>query len=63
MDAVYDWSRFNSLPRAYEWIRMELASKRVTAAELAASTIKYGNQGTIRRIGGCWNSWARRQSS
>jgi predicted transcriptional regulator of viral defense system len=51
VDAVYDWSRFNSLPRAYEWIRMELASKRVTPAELAACTIKYGNQGTIRRIG------------
>jgi len=28
-------------------------SKRVTPAELAASTIKYGNQGTIRRIGRC----------
>ena len=21
VDAVYDWSRFNSLPRAYDWIR------------------------------------------
>jgi predicted transcriptional regulator of viral defense system len=51
VDAVYDWSRFNSLPRAYEWIRTELVSKRVTAEELAASTLKYGNQGTIRRIG------------
>lgn len=51
VDAVYDWSRFNSLPRAYEWIRTELVSKRVTAAELTAITLKYGNQGTIRRIG------------
>ena len=24
LDAVYDWSRFNTLPRAYEWIRKEL---------------------------------------
>jgi predicted transcriptional regulator of viral defense system len=51
VDAVYDWSRFNSLPRAYAWIRDELAAKRVTQAELVTSTIRYGNQGTIRRIG------------
>ena len=25
VDAVYDWSRFNSLPRGYDWIRAELA--------------------------------------
>lgn len=24
-DAVYDWSRFNSLPRVFGWIRAELA--------------------------------------
>src|SRR4030042_226695 len=29
VDAVYDWSRFNSLPRAYAWIQSELAAKRV----------------------------------
>jgi hypothetical protein len=23
VDAVYDWSRFNSLPRGYDWIRGE----------------------------------------
>jgi predicted transcriptional regulator of viral defense system len=26
IDAVYDWSRFNTLPRAYDWIRRELAA-------------------------------------
>jgi predicted transcriptional regulator of viral defense system len=51
VDAVYDWSRFNSLPRAYEWIRSELAAKRVDAAELVAITLRYGDKGTIRRIG------------
>src|SRR5204862_7387624 len=29
VDAVYDRSRFNSLPRAYGWIRRELAAKRI----------------------------------
>jgi predicted transcriptional regulator of viral defense system len=51
LDAVYDWSRFNSLPRAYQWIRNELKSKRVTPSEMVSVTLKYGDIGTIRRIG------------
>jgi predicted transcriptional regulator of viral defense system len=51
VDAVYDWSRFNSLPRAYAWIRSELAAKRVDARSLVAITLRYGDKGTIRRIG------------
>lgn len=48
---MYDWSRFNSLPRGYEWIRKELKAKRVTPAELVSVTLKYGDIGTIRRMG------------
>ena len=51
VDAVYDWSRFNSLPRGYEWIRRELKARRVTAAGLVKTTLRYGDTGTIRRIG------------
>ena len=51
MDAVYDWSRFDTLPRAYEWIKRDLTAKRVSAADLVDVAIRYGNQGTIRRIG------------
>lgn len=51
VDAVYDWSRFNSLPRGYDWIRQELKKKRVGADALVQSTLKYGDKGTIRRIG------------
>jgi predicted transcriptional regulator of viral defense system len=51
VDAVYDWSRFNSLPRGYDWIRGELAASRVTAAELVTITLRYGDKGAIRRIG------------
>jgi len=28
VDAVYDWSRFNGIPRGYEWIRRELKARR-----------------------------------
>jgi predicted transcriptional regulator of viral defense system len=51
VDAVYDWARFNSLPRAYDWIRSDLAAARVTSAELTKVTLRYGDKGTIRRIG------------
>jgi predicted transcriptional regulator of viral defense system len=51
MDAVYDWSRFNSLPRAYQWIRNDLTTRRITAGELVKITLQYGDKGTIRRMG------------
>jgi len=51
VDAVYDWSRFSSLPRAYDWIRRDLASGRSSATDLVRAAVKYGNQGTLRRIG------------
>lgn len=51
VDAVYDWSRFNSLPRAFNWIRSDLADERVSIEELIRVTLQYGNISTIRRIG------------
>jgi predicted transcriptional regulator of viral defense system len=51
VDAIYDWSRFDTLPRAYDWVERELSAARVTAGELADLTLRYGNQGTIRRLG------------
>lgn len=51
VDAVYDWSRFDSLPRGYGWIRREMTARRVTAASLVKTALRYGDTGTIRRIG------------
>ena len=51
IDAVYDWSRFDSLPRGYSWIRTELGAGRVEASELVKNVVAFGNQGTVRRIG------------
>lgn len=51
VDAVYDWSRFGSLPRAFDWIRTDMAAGRVNAKELVRLTLRYGNTGTVRRIG------------
>ena len=51
MDAVYDWSRFNSLPRGYDWVGRETKNDFKLATELCEATIKYGNMATTRRIG------------
>jgi len=51
MDAVYDWSRFNSLPGGYEWISQGIKSDLRLASELVDVTAWYGNQATVRRIG------------
>ena len=51
LDAIYDWSRFNTLPSGYQWIRRELAEGRVTPADLVETTVRYADIGTTRRIG------------
>ena len=51
VDAVFDWSRFDTLPRAYDWIRADLNAGRIHPDDLAQSILRYGNLGTIRRIG------------
>jgi predicted transcriptional regulator of viral defense system len=51
VDAVYDWARVGSLPRGYLWITRELTERRVTAAALVAATLRYGDRGTVRRMG------------
>ena len=40
MDAVYDWSRFNSLPRGYDWIKGEIKNEPKLTSELTEVTVK-----------------------
>lgn len=51
MDAVYDWSRYNTIPRAYKWIASTLKKNPDFAKELTSVTSRYGNKATCRRIG------------
>jgi predicted transcriptional regulator of viral defense system len=51
VDAVYDWSRFNALPHAYDWIRAELARDPGAAKEIVRIALRYGNVSTLRRLG------------
>jgi predicted transcriptional regulator of viral defense system len=50
LDAVYDWSRYNTLPKAYQWI-IDQKENRKTINGLVEAALKYGNVSTLRRIG------------
>ncbi len=51
LDAVYDWSRFDSLPRGFLWIRNDLRDGKTIAADLVDVFLKFGNQSSLRRLG------------
>lgn len=51
VDAVYDWSRFDTLPRAYGWIAAEVKKEPGLGAELVQVALRFGNLGTRRRLG------------
>lgn len=51
VDAVYDWARFGTLPRAYRWIRDDLRKQRIDPEALVKCTLRFGDVGTIRRMG------------
>jgi len=51
IDGVYDWSRFNSLPKAFKWIQSELETESVNPQALVSLTLRFGNISTTRRIG------------
>ena len=51
VDAVYDWTRYNTLPRSYGWIAETLQKEPEIINDLIADTLKYGNKGTAKRIG------------
>jgi predicted transcriptional regulator of viral defense system len=51
VDAVYDWSRFNSLPQGYDWIRTELARDPEMAGEIVRVALRIANVSTLRRLG------------
>ena len=51
LDAVYDCSRFDTLPAAYKWIRTAARKDPSLVKALATVAWQFGNQGTIRRLG------------
>lgn len=56
IDCIYDWNRYNSLPKAYYWIKSELGKEPVFVDELIRNAKKYGNQSVMKRLGYLLNS-------
>lgn len=51
IDAIRDASRYGSLPRAYRWVRQDLAQGKTTVEQLVAVALKVGDKATRRRLG------------
>lgn len=50
LDAVMDWNRYGTLPKAYFWIKQFMEDEQVIK-QLISETKKYGNLGAKKRIG------------
>lgn len=50
LDAVMDWSRFGTLPIAFDWIKKHLGDKTFMQ-KLIKNTLTYGNISSKKRIG------------
>ncbi len=51
LDAVYDYKKYGTLPKAYDWISNALKDKKINPTKMATATVKYGNTISQKRIG------------
>lgn len=51
IDAIRDAARFGSLPRAYDWIRKDLAQGKTAPKDLVDVALPAGDKATRRRLG------------
>ena len=51
LDAVYDYKKYGTLPKVYDWIADSLKDKKINPNKLVDVTIKYGNTMSQKRIG------------
>lgn len=51
LDAVYDYKKYGTLPKAYDWIAIAVRNKKISPEKLVNIAIKYGNTMSQKRIG------------
>ena len=51
LDAVYDYKKFGTLPKVYDWIADSLKYKKISPEKLVNVATKYGNTMSQKRIG------------
>jgi predicted transcriptional regulator of viral defense system len=49
-DAFYDWHRFGTIPKVFNWVAERVDDKKLIT-DLIKATALYGNVGTARRVG------------
>ena len=48
---IYDWNRYNTIPKVFNWIRDEIEKDPEITAKLVSNAIRYGNKIVQRRLG------------
>jgi len=51
IDALDEWSRFATMPQAFEWIEKSVKHDKSFAGAIVRCAVKYASQGTLRRLG------------
>ncbi|MDO9577589.1 MAG: hypothetical protein Q7J16_06860 [Candidatus Cloacimonadales bacterium] len=53
IDCIYDWNRYNTIPKVFTWIRKEISQDPKVTSNLISDAIRYGNKAVIARLGYC----------
>lgn len=51
IDCIYDWNRYNTIPKVFRWINKEIENDPDITAKLISNAIRYGNKIVQRRLG------------
>jgi len=51
IDCIYDWNRYNTIPKVFNWINDEIEKDPEIIAKLVSNAIRYGNKIVQRRLG------------
>ena len=63
IDCIYDWNRYNTIPKVFNWIRDEIEKDPEITAKLVSNAIRYGNKSVITRLGYCLDIFNAERSS
>ncbi len=51
IDCIYDWNRYNTIPRVFKWIKKEIEKDADITEKLVSNAIRYGNRSVQCRLG------------
>lgn len=51
IDCIYDWNRYNTIPRVFKWIKDEIEKDADITEKLVSNAIRYGNKSVQCRLG------------